>query len=352
MKKIAVIPGDGIGNETVPVALEVLRSLALPLEFEEFPYGAEHYLATGEVLSDESLEKLGEFNAIFLGAVGDPRVKPGVLERGLLLKLRFHFDMYVNLRPAKLIDERFTPLKGRRAGDIDVVFVRENTEGLYSGAGGFLHRGTEDEVAVQEMLNTYRGTERVIRFAFEYAKTHGRRSVTLCDKSNVLVYSHDLWQRVFRKIGAEYSEVEKRHEYVDALAMKLVRNPESFDVIVTPNLFGDILTDLAAEIVGGLGLAASGNINPQGLSMFEPVHGSAPDIAGKGVANPLATVLAAAMMLDFLGFEEQAKAVELAVESAVRQGKVTPDMGGTLHTEEVGKYLAKFLEDDENAIWF
>ncbi len=351
MKKVAVIPGDGIGREIIPVALGVLESLQLPIEFQVFPYGGEYYLKTGITLDEDALDTLSDFDAIFLGAVGDPRVKPGILERGILLRLRFHFDMYVNLRPAKLIDERFTPLKNRETGDINLVFIRENAEGLYCGSGGFLYKNTPREVAVQEMINTYRGVERIIRYAFEYARGHGRKSVTLCDKSNVLTYAHDLWQRVFKKMGERYPEIKKKHEYVDAVAMKLVRSPEKFDVIVTPNLFGDILTDLTAELVGGLGLAASGNINPDGLSMFEPVHGSAPDIAGKGIANPLATILAGSMLLDFLGFKKEAKEIEVAVESAVRGGHVTPDMGGRLSTQQVGQWLINFLGGDD-VVWF
>lgn len=349
MKKIAVIPGDGIGRETVTEALKVMDALSLPLQFDEFPFGAEYYLKTGKTLEDDDLEELKNFDAILLGAVGDPRVKPGILERGILLKLRFHFNMYVNLRPAKLLDARFTPLKNKR--DIDIVFVRENTEGLYAGSGGFLHKNTEYEVAIQEMINTRRGVERIVRFAMEYARKKGRKKVTLCDKSNVLTYAHDLWQRVFWELGKRYEDIKKDHEYVDALAMKLVRSPERFDVIVTPNMFGDILTDLAAELTGGLGLAASGNINPEGLSMFEPVHGSAPDIAGKGMANPMATVLAVSMLLDFLGFEREAKVIEHAVSTALREGFLTPDMGGDKRTEEVGDYLARLVGGGED-VWF
>ncbi len=351
MKKVAVIPGDGIGRETVPEALKILHALALPIEFEEFPYGGEHYLRTGTALTDDDLDALKEFHAIFLGAVGDPRVKPGILEQGILLKLRFHFDMYINLRPAKLLDARFTPLRDRTDGDIDIVFLRENTEGLYAGAGGFLHKDTVDEVAIQEMLATHRGTRRIIKYAFEYAQKHKRKKVTLCDKSNVLTYAHDLWQRVFRNVSREYPEIQRDHEYVDALAMKLVRNPQRFDVIVTPNLFGDILTDLAAEITGGMGLAASGNINPSGVSMFEPVHGSAPDIAGKGIANPMATILAAAMMLDFLGYAEDARRVEVAVKRALKENVTTPDMGGKFTTSQVGDWLARFVGGDD-VVWF
>ena len=349
MKKIAVIPGDGIGQETVAQAMKVLDALSLPIETEEFPYGGAHYLRTGKLMEEEDLDMLADFDAILLGAVGDPRVPPGVLERGILLTLRFHFDLYVNLRPAKLLDSRFSPVKGKE--NIDIVFVRENTEGLYSGGGGFLHKNTENEVAIQEMINTFRGTERIIKYAFEYAKHNDRKSVTLCDKSNVLTYSHDLWQRVFKRIGEKYPDILKKHEYVDAMAMKLIRVPENFDVVVTPNLFGDILTDLAAELTGGLGLAASGNINPGKLSMFEPVHGSAPDIAGRNTANPLATVLAFKMLLEFLNFKEESKLVEMAVRAALNENILTPDMGGQYTTSQVGDWLAKFVGGDD-VVWF
>lgn len=344
--RIAVIPGDGIGREVVREGLKVLEKVedlfGISFDFKEYPFGAEHYLKTGETLPDWAIEDFRKFDAIYFGAIGDPRVKPGVLEHGILLKLRFSLDLYVNLRPVKLYHHSLTPLKGKER--IDMLFVRENTEGLYAGSGGFLRRGTPHEVAVQEMINTRFGVERTVRFAFEYARKTGRRKVTLVDKANVLIYAHDLWERVFEEVSAEFPEIETDHYYVDAMAMKMVRAPEHFEVVVTPNMFGDILTDLGAEIVGGLGLAASGNINPSGVGMFEPVHGSAPDIAGKGVANPLAAILTVSLMLEHLGLWDASKAVEAAVERVISDGKLTPDLGGSLSTSEVGDAVVEALE--------
>lgn len=343
--KIAVVRGDGIGKEVVGEGLKVLRKVeelsGVSFEFEEYPFGAEHYLKTGELLPDWAIEEFRKTDAIYFGAVGDPRVKPGVLEHGILLKMRFDLDLYVNLRPVKLYHPRLTPLKGKER--IDMVFVRENTEGLYVGSGGFLRKGTRQEVAVQEMVNTRFGVERAVRFAFDYALKTGRKRVTLVDKANVLTYAHDLWERVFAEVAREYPNIETDHYYVDAMAMKMVRSPEVFEVVVTPNMFGDILTDLGAEIVGGLGLAASGNINPEGTGMFEPVHGSAPDIAGKGIANPLAAILTASLMLEHLGLDGESKLVEKAVERVITEGKLTPDMGGSLSTPQVGDEVVKAL---------
>ena len=348
-KKIAVIAGDGIGPEVAKQGVKVLEKLEeisdVDLEFKEFPFGAEHYLDTGELITDAAKAELENFDAIYLGAVGDPRVKPGVLEHGILLDLRFSFDQYINLRPIKLLDPRFTPLKDKGPKDIDMMIVRENTEGLYAGVGGFLKQGTKDEVATQEMINTYKGVERVTKYAYEYAKKRNKdNKLTLCDKSNVLTYAHDLWQRVFEEVGANYSDVEMDHMLVDAITMKMVRNPEEFDTIVTCNMFGDIITDLGAEIQGGMGLAVSGNINPEGVSMFEPVHGSAPDIAGQNIANPLAAVLAAGMMVKELGWEAEGKKVEDAVQRSLQSDHTTPDMGGNLNTDEVGDYICSILE--------
>ncbi len=343
---LAVLPGDGIGPEVSDEAIKVLEKLAseseLDFNFQEFPQGADHYLDTGELLTDEIKADLENYDAIFLGAVGDPRVKPGVLEHGILLDLRFSFDQYINLRPIKLLDSSFTPLKDKRPEDIDFMVVRENTEGLYAGAGGFLKKGTEQEVAIQEMINTYHGVERVIDYAYRYASDSGVK-LTLCDKSNVLKYSHDLWQRVFKEKGSEYPEVEQDHILVDAMTMKIVRNPEDFDVVVTCNMFGDIITDLGAELQGGMGLAVSGNINPDGLSMFEPVHGSAPDIAGEGKANPAAAILAAAMLVDVLGYSEESSRIEDAVGQALQLGMKTADMGGKLSTVEFGDYICSLI---------
>ena len=348
-KKIAVLAGDGIGPEVVDQGLKVLEKVSqnssLDLELEEFPLGADYYLDTGELVTDELKSDLSKFDAIYLGAVGDPRVEPGVLEHGILLNLRFSFDQYINLRPIKLFDKRFTPLKNKEAADIDMMIVRENTEGLYAGSGGFLRKDTPDEVATQEMINTYKGVERVISYAYQYAQKEERdQQLTLCDKSNVLTYAHDLWQRVFKEVGGQYPKIEQDHMLVDAITMKMVRNPEIFDVVFTCNMFGDIITDLGAEIQGGMGLAVSGNINPEGVSMFEPVHGSAPDIAGEGIANPLAAILAAAMMVKELGYPEQAKKIEKGVELSLKENQTTPDMGGELTTEQVGDYICSVLE--------
>lgn len=343
VKKIALVPGDGIGKEIVPVAWEVVKkATSLKLESKLFDLGADRYLRTGEVLPDEIKEELKSYNAVFLGALGDPCVKPGVLERGILLALRFEFDQFANLRPMKLYRKDLTPLKN--LDQLDVMFFRENTEDLYIGAGGVLKKGTPDEVALQELVQTRKGVERIVRYAFDWAKTEGRKKVTLIDKSNVLTFAHDLWQRVFIEVAAEYPELIADHLLVDAAAMKMVLAPETLDVVVTTNMFGDILTDLGAAVCGGLGLAASGNINPEGLSMFEPVHGSAPDIAGKNTANPLATVLAGSMMLTHLGDSDGAKRIDDAAYYVLNENEVTPDLGGSLTCTEVGKKLEAYLE--------
>ena len=342
-KKIALIPGDGIGKEVLEVAFEVVKKAATtPLESRVFDLGSERYLKTGEIFPEEDKEALKGYDAVFLGALGDPRVKPGVLERGILLALRFEFDQFANLRPLKLYRKDLTPLKN--VENIDIMFFRENTEDLYVGAGGVLKKGTPDEVALQELIQTRKGVERIVRYAFEWAKKENRQKVTLIDKSNVLTYAHDLWQRVFFSVGEEYPKIKKDHLLVDAAAMKMVLDPSSLDVVVTTNMFGDILTDLGAAICGGLGLAASGNINPDGLSMFEPVHGSAPDIANQNIANPLATVLAGSMMLAHLGDSKGATLMEEAVFWALANNKVTPDLGGNLSTSQVGEALIGYLE--------
>ena len=348
MHRIAVIPGDGIGPEVTDEGVKVLKALAenadFNFEFEYFDLGADHYLETGELVTDEVKEELAEFDAIYLGAVGDPRVEPGVLEKGILLDLRFSFDQYINLRPIKLLDEDFTPLKDKTGEDVDFVVVRENTEGLYAGFGGILKKDTPDEVATQEMVNTRKGVERVIRYAFEYTQQRDdAKKLTVCDKRNVLTYAHGLWQRTFDDVAPDYSDVEPDHMLVDAMTMKMVRNPEDFDVVVTCNMFGDIITDLGAEIQGGMGLAVSGNINPDGVSMFEPVHGSAPDIAGQNIANPIAAILAAQMMVEVLGHSEEADKIEAAIKQSLADGKTTADMGGDLSTEEAGDYISSLL---------
>jgi 3-isopropylmalate dehydrogenase len=336
--RIAVVAGDGIGPEVVAQARKVLDAALPGVEATEYDLGAARYHRTGEVLPDSVLAELAGHDAILLGAVGDPTVPPGVLERGLLLKLRFSFDQYVNLRPSRLWPGTTSPLTAVKPGEIDLVVVREGTEGLYTGAGGAMHRGTATEVATEESLNTRYGVERVVRDAFARAGRRERRKVTLVHKTNVLTHAGDLWSRAFAEVAAEHPDVATEYQHVDAAAMYLVTQPRRYDVVVTDNLFGDILTDIAAAVTGGIGLAASGCINPERAypSMFEPVHGSAPDIAGKGVADPAAAVLSVALLLDHLGHAEAAVRVERAV-AAELAGR-TP--GAALRTAEVGDRLA------------
>ncbi|WP_214409573.1 3-isopropylmalate dehydrogenase [Sphaerisporangium fuscum] len=318
--RLAVIPGDGIGSEVVAEGLKVLDAVGLKVESTTYDLGARRYHATGEILADETLAELRGYDAILLGAIGDPSVPPGVLERDLLLKLRFELDHYVNLRPVKLFPGVETPLASARPEDIDMIVVREGTEGLYAGTGGAMRRGTSHEIATQESLNTAYGVERVVRYAFDKAMARPRKKLTLVHKTNVLTYAGDLWARVVERVSAEYPEVTTDYCHVDAASMFFVTQPQRFDVVVTDNLFGDILTDLGAAVAGGIGLAASGNINPSrpgssswAPSMFEPVHGSAPDIAGQGKADPTATILSVAMLLDHLGLTSEAARVEQAV---------------------------------------
>jgi 3-isopropylmalate dehydrogenase len=346
--RIAVIPGDGIGKEVTPEALKVLKSVTTatgrPMEFVEFDWGADKYLRDGVSLPDGAVEMLrDEFDAILFGALGDPRVPSNQHAADILLGLRFKLDLYVNARPVELLHQRLTPLHGRTEKDIRLMVFRENTEGLYVGVGGFFKKGTADEIAVQEDVNSRKGVERIIRFAFEYAQSKGLKRVCMSDKSNAMTFAHDLWQRVFKQVRQEYSGIESRHLYIDTLAMEIVRDPSQFDVIVTCNLFGDIISDLGAQLAGGLGLAPSGNIHPGQTSLFEPVHGSAPNIAGKGIANPLGSVLASAVMLEFLGWHAEAAALNNAVKVAVHENFVTPDLGGSHKTGEVGDWLAKFV---------
>ncbi len=341
--RIGIIKGDGIGPEVVDEALKALDAAGVDYEPLELDLGARRYLETGEVLPDSVFEELAGQDAILLGAVGHPDVPPGVLERGLLLRLRFELDLYVNLRPVKLLPGAPTPLAGRVPGDIDMVVVRENTEGAYVGEGGVMRRGTPDEVASQGSLNTRMGVERCVRYAFNTAGTRERRRLTLCHKTNVLTHAGDLWMRTTREVAAEYPNVGFDYVHVDAACLYMVESPERFDVVVTDNLFGDILTDLGAGIAGGMGLAASGNINPsrEVPSVFEPVHGSAPDIAGKGEANPLAAILSASMLLDDLGEYGAGDRLEAAV------GAVLGKLGGTRpatmghSTSEVGDMVAE-----------
>ncbi|RAO27009.1 3-isopropylmalate dehydrogenase [Micromonospora noduli] len=338
MARIAVVAGDGIGPEVVAQARKVLDAVLPDVQATEYDLGAARWHRTGEVLPDSVLTELAGHDAILLGAVGDPTVPPGVLERGLLLKLRFAFDQYVNLRPSRLWPGVAGPLGNVKPGEVDLVVVREGTEGLYAGAGGSLHRDTPAEVATEESLNTRHGVERVIRDAFARASRRERRKVTLVHKTNVLTHAGSLWARTFDAVAAEHPDIETEYQHVDAAAMFLVTQPQRYDVVVTDNLFGDILTDIAAAVTGGIGLAASGCINPEGAypSMFEPVHGSAPDIAGQGIADPVAAVLSAALLLEQLGHSESAARVNAAV-AAELASRVS---GVTLRTEEVGDRLA------------
>src|SRR5436190_18299463 len=322
---IAVIGGDGTGPEVVEEAIKVLDAAApkfnLKLNYTKYDLGGERYLKTGEILPDSVLAELRKFPAILLGAIGHPEVKPGVLEKGILLRTRFELEQYINLRPVKLYDERFCPLKDKKPADIDFVVVRENNEGLYTGAGGFVFKGTPDEVALQESVNTRRGVERCLRFAFDYTRKRNQdKKLTLCGKTNVLTYAFDLWERAFHEVGQkDYPDIKRDYAHVDATTMWFIKNPEWFDVIVTDNMFGDIITDLGAMVQGGMGIAAGGNINPQGTSMFEPIGGSAPKYTGQNVINPLAAICAGQMMLDFLGETEPAKAIENAVIKVTRE---------------------------------
>ena len=350
MKRIAVIPGDGIGPEVVREALRVLRYLndtkALELEFVEFDWGAEKFLRDGVTLPPGALEMMSaEFNAILAGAFGDPRVPSNKHAEDILLGMRRGLDLYINLRPVRLLNDRLTPLLNRTISDIDFVVFRENTEGAYCGAGGFLKQGTAGEIALQDEVNTRGGVERIIVAAFEYARANGRKRVTMADKSNVQRFGGDLWQRVFKEVAESYPEITANHQYVDAMAMYMVLDPAQYDVIVTNNLFGDILTDLGAAIQGGLGLAASGNIHPGKVSLFEPVHGSAPPIAGKAIANPIGAILTSAMMLEYLGFQTLSKDIEQAVRAAISANETTRDLGGQLSTEEAGAAIVAHLRN-------
>jgi len=348
MSRIALIPGDGIGTEVVAQADKALRWLAsdasLPLAITRYDYGAQRYLDTGVTITDDEMAALQrDHDAILLGAMGDPRVKDNRHARDILLGTRFELDLYVNYRPVKLLHDRLCPLKDRGVDDVDFVVFRENTEGVYVSIGGRFKPGTDDEVAIQEEINTFKGVNRIIRHAFEYARTSGRRKVCMADKSNAMQQGHALWQRVFKQVASEYADVEATHYFIDALAMYLVRDPSEFEVIVTNNLFGDIVTDLGAQLQGGLGLAASGNLHPGRTSMFEPVHGSAPPMAGRNVANPCGAILSSALMCEHLGLEREARAIEAAVRACVIDGRVTADAGGNLGTKETGQAVCEAL---------
>lgn len=349
MKRIAVVPGDGIGPEVIAQAVSTVEAASKLYGFDvsltSFDWGAEKYLSTGVTLPDGALKMLAEeYDAILAGAFGDPRVRDNKHAADILLGMRSGLDLYINLRPIKLIDERLCPLKGRKPADVDFVVFRENTEGMYVFVGGNFKKNSADEIAVQEEINTRKGVERIITAAFEYARRHERKRVTMSDKSNVLTYGHDLWQRTFKEVAAGFPDIEANHLYVDVLTMWMALDPGRFDVIVTNNLFGDIVTDLGAALQGGLGMAASGNIHPGKVSLFEPVHGSAPQFAGKNVSNPIAAILTASMMLEYLGFEEASVGIERAVESAVHAGETTADVGGRLTTTEAGEAIRQHLD--------
>jgi len=339
---IAVLPCDGAGKEVVPEAIKVLRAAGADLEFEEFDVNADAYLRNGVPITDEIWAQVAKADSILFGAVGDPRVNDSNYLAGVLLRLRFELDLYVNLRPAKLYDDRLSPLRREDRRNVDLMVVRENTEGLYVGMGGRFKKGTEDEIAIQEDVNTHLGVTRVLEHAFQIAKSE----VVMVDKSNAMTYAGGLWQERWKAVAANHPKVKTRHLYVDAASMQLVKDPSQFDVIVTGNLFGDILSDLTAELIGGMGIAPSANINPKtGRVLFEPVHGTAPDIAGKGIVNPIGAILSASMMVRHLGIPEMANAIEGAVESAIRAGETTRDLGGNLSTSECGDAVAKRLND-------
>ncbi|HEY3202273.1 MAG TPA: 3-isopropylmalate dehydrogenase [Thermoanaerobaculia bacterium] len=349
--KLAIVPGDGIGVDVTREAVKVLEQVcslrSLPLELVFFPWSADHYLKTGETVPAGAFDELARgFDAIFMGAFGDPRVPDMKHAADILLGTRFRLDLYVNYRPVRCLDDRLCPLKGFGARDVDFVVFRENTEGSYVGAGGHLKKGTPDEVAIQEDVSTRRGVERIIRYAFEHARARGRKRVVMSDKSNAMRFVGDLWQRTFSEVSRDYPGIEASHLYIDALCMQMVKDPRQFDVIVTSNMFGDIATDLGAALQGGLGMAASGNIHPGRVSMFEPVHGSAPKHAGTGKANPFGAILTAALLLEHLGNAEEAAVVEAAVATCVREGAATADVGGSLSTSAAGDAVCRRLRID------
>jgi 3-isopropylmalate dehydrogenase len=351
--KIGVIPGDGTGPEVVAEGIKALKALSkrcgVQFDFKEFPLGGDQYLKKGTLLPDEVIEHLKGTDAIYLGAIGHPDVKPGILERDILLKMRFLLDLYINLRPVVLYPGVDTPLKDKGPEDIDFLVVRENTEGMYAGGGGFFKKGTPDEVAIQESVNTRKGVERCIRYAFEVCrKRNKKKRLTLCGKTNVLIYESDLWFRVFEEVSKKYPDVETNYQHVDALCMWMIKNPEQFDVIVTTNLFGDIITDLGAIIQGGLGIAAGGNINPEGTSMFEPMGGSAPKYTGLNVINPMAAIGAAQMMVDYLGEKEAAEILQRAMKAVLKnhlKSLEAKKMG--YGTREVGDLVVKYIQSME-----
>jgi 3-isopropylmalate dehydrogenase len=349
IRKIAVIPGDGIGPEVIDAGLRVLNRVndarKLGLELVHFGWNADEYLRTGVSIPPGGMDDIrNNYAAVYLGAFGDPRIPDMKHAADILLGMRFQLDLYVNYRPVKVLNERLCPLKGKRRQDVDFVIFRENTEGAYVGMGGNFKKGTSDEIAVQEDVSTRKGVERIIRYAFQFAKETGRKSVCMSDKSNVMRFGGDLWLRTFEEVAKEYPGIEHFHMFVDALTMQMVRAPEMFDVIVTNNMFGDIVTDLGAALQGGLGMAASGNIHPGRVSLFEPIHGSAPKYAGKDVANPIGAILTAAMMLEYLGHGAEAEVIERAVVAAIEANETTHDLGGTLGTKAAGEAVVGRLE--------
>ncbi|MBI4399941.1 3-isopropylmalate dehydrogenase [Candidatus Micrarchaeota archaeon] len=342
--KIGAIGGDGIGPEVLNEGKKVVEAVSkgFGIDWVDYPYSGAHYLKTGEILPDHAIEEMRKLDAIYLGAIGHPELKPGIIEQGLLLKLRFALDQYINLRPVKLYDNVPCPLANKGPKDVDFYVVRENTEDFYVGIGGTFREGFEEESAYQIGIATRKGCRRAIKYAFELAKRKKRNRVTMCDKANVLTHVYGLWRRVFAEVAKDYPNVETEYSFVDAITQWFVRKPEWYQVIVVPNMFGDIITDLAAAIQGGMGLAPGGNINPEGVSMFEPIHGSAPKYTGMNVINPIACILAGSMMLEEIGEQKAADAVENAVAQILKEGKVLPkDLGGKAKTMEVGDVVAK-----------
>src|SRR5688572_9221827 len=345
---IAVIAGDGIGKEVTAEVAKVLSAVGQrfgrPLHLEPLPWSADHYLETGVTLPGDGYDLLRQFDAVFIGALGDPRVPDNRHARDILLGTRFELDLYVNYRPVTLLDERLCPLKGRTPADVNFAVFRENTEGLYVNVGGRFKAGTEDEITIQEEVNTFKGVHRIVRHAFEFARSRNLTKVCMADKSNAMTHGHALWQRVFQEIAPLYPGIQATHYYIDALAMYLVLDPGQFQVIVTNNLFGDIITDLGATFQGGLGMAASGNIHPGRTSMFEPVHGSAPKFAGRNIANPIGAISSAALMLETLGLAQEAAAIDAAILQAVKEKQVTTDIGGTLGTTQAGDCIVALIQ--------
>ena len=346
---IAYIPGDGIGEEVVREGLRVLDAAedvwGFKTKRESMPYGAEHYLATGETMPDSAFDRLRDMQAVILGAIGDPRIEVGKLEFAIIAGMRFNLDLYVNLRPIKLYDSRLCPLKDKGPEDVDMLICRENTEGAYSGIYGHLRKGTKDEVAHQSMVFTRKGVERIIRYAFERAQNRPRKKVTLIDKANAL-RAQDLWTRTFAEVASEYPDIDTDHAYIDAACMWMVKNPEWFDVAVCPNLFGDIITDLGAMVQGGMGVAASGNLHPGRVSMFEPIHGSAPKYKGQNKANPIATMMAISMMLDYLGETEASRGIEDAIATSIRDGRIRSLSAGEHGTDEIGDIICEVVRSN------